>query len=557
MKKIRPLRQGMNKELTAKRLVWELIQNAKDNVISNKNENKDVFINIELSDNKFIFTHNNGFFTNDNIRSLVRRTSSNDKNRSSSSTSLPNTTGRFGTGFMTTHLLSELVDIKGVFFNEEDNQYRPFSMSLDRRGQDREEIILGIEKAFSSANASYKNSSPLGCPVSDYKTQFTYYLEKEGVNLAQIAVEQLKYTAAYCLITQPTIKEIICTVKQNKYSFAVLKQAVLPIGSTKIDVYKVQSGLMGNIQYYASLQASQVKIIFPICFENGRYKILPIEPETPKLFLDFALVGTESFLLPFVLNSSLFEPTEPRDGINLSSSTDSDTLKNRAIFDEAIELFKIFVNTIENSDKWLDLFYLFNFKAPKDKQWIDSCWFKINYQTKIDNFLASKKLVQTQQGRLAILGNPRVYFPSSNSKSEREKLWELCNIEQQFILPLFDQVDSWHKIQSKYKNKLDTSYLIDFIEQKNNLYSLAKALDYSEIATIDWLNKVLELVVEDQTLEHKLLSSQLKILPNQQGKFKTLDKLSIDLGINESLKEVTHILGENWKKFLLHKKIKS
>jgi hypothetical protein len=45
----------------------------------------------------------------------------------------PETTGKFGTGFLTTHLLSRIVEISGVYINAFDKSlYHKFTLKLDR-----------------------------------------------------------------------------------------------------------------------------------------------------------------------------------------------------------------------------------------------------------------------------------------------------------------------------------------------------------------------------------------------------------------------------------------
>lgn len=54
--KLRPIRQGINKESIARRLIWELIQNAKDNVaVCNINSDNNFVVDITLTEDKFIF----------------------------------------------------------------------------------------------------------------------------------------------------------------------------------------------------------------------------------------------------------------------------------------------------------------------------------------------------------------------------------------------------------------------------------------------------------------------------------------------------------------------
>src|SRR5687767_12248416 len=91
-----------------KRWVWELIQNAKDVNVGGKVR---VRIEADLNDTDahHTFTHNEGAFSAENIRFLIEQVSS--KDRTKDSAGRPTTTGKFGTGFLTTHLLSEHVSV--------------------------------------------------------------------------------------------------------------------------------------------------------------------------------------------------------------------------------------------------------------------------------------------------------------------------------------------------------------------------------------------------------------------------------------------------------------
>src|SRR5260370_20840861 len=111
---------------TPKRWVWELIQNAKDVNIGGK-----VCVRIEADlddpDAHVTFTHNGGSFSAENIRFLIEQVSS--KDRTKDSAGRPTATGKFGTGFLTTHLLSEHVSVNGVV-KEQGLTPRTFMLSL-------------------------------------------------------------------------------------------------------------------------------------------------------------------------------------------------------------------------------------------------------------------------------------------------------------------------------------------------------------------------------------------------------------------------------------------
>lgn len=117
-----------NNENSAKRWVWELCQNAKD--VCNSTGKVKISINYDEMQRKVFFRHNGKAFSMDNILSLINQASSKDRNDGSERKS-----GKFGTGFITTHLLSEVVNISGLL--EIGDEYSKFTISLDRTGKEK------------------------------------------------------------------------------------------------------------------------------------------------------------------------------------------------------------------------------------------------------------------------------------------------------------------------------------------------------------------------------------------------------------------------------------
>ena len=67
---------------------------------------------------------------------------------------VPETTGKFGTGFLTTHLLSRIVEISGVYQHavnlngEFQSRYHKFSLRLDRTPETKPEMIAKYKEAY-------------------------------------------------------------------------------------------------------------------------------------------------------------------------------------------------------------------------------------------------------------------------------------------------------------------------------------------------------------------------------------------------------------------------
>lgn len=173
LEKLMNIRQSINVEFTARRLIWELMQNAKDNANLCNNNDEKVDVSIVLEEDQFVFSHNKGYFTNEHIRGLIRKYSSSDKDRDTEEKgNIYKTTGRFGTGFMTTHLLSEKVKVSSFYKNER-GTFNQFDFGLDRSGKNEKEIIQGINNAFDEAEESIGRSQDLSLN-EDFKTSFIY-----------------------------------------------------------------------------------------------------------------------------------------------------------------------------------------------------------------------------------------------------------------------------------------------------------------------------------------------------------------------------------------------
>lgn len=123
-------------QLSQKRWVWELMQNAKDV----PNQFGRVSVLIELWKDKLVFSHNGDHFTDENITCLIQQVSSKD----SANEGEHKQTGKFGTGFITTHLLSKIIDVKGVVRNPNTDEYQNFALALDRSARKSEDMIDSI-----------------------------------------------------------------------------------------------------------------------------------------------------------------------------------------------------------------------------------------------------------------------------------------------------------------------------------------------------------------------------------------------------------------------------
>ena len=124
---------------TAYRWIWELIQNAKD--VPNSSGKVDIEISFDTSNKTLEFKHNGRLFSTKNIIFLIEQVST--KERDKIEQKKERSTGKFGTGFLTTHLLSKRVTVSG-YIQDDEEPISKFSIDLDRTSGLQREICVQV-----------------------------------------------------------------------------------------------------------------------------------------------------------------------------------------------------------------------------------------------------------------------------------------------------------------------------------------------------------------------------------------------------------------------------
>ena len=191
-----------------KRWIWELIQNAKDS-ISGKKDKTSVDIEINVDKDVFIFRHNGAPFTKKTLTALIYKFSEGKKNDGES-------TGRFGTGFLTTHSLSKIVKIKGNIYDKNKPLPEGFSITLYREGDD-DELLEGLENTEKSFTSPIENDE---WTTYEYKASTTR--NKEA---GKLGIQSFKENIAKVMLFCPEINKI--TLNENGNIFSVKRSEVM------------------------------------------------------------------------------------------------------------------------------------------------------------------------------------------------------------------------------------------------------------------------------------------------------------------------------------------
>lgn len=550
-KEMSELRASVESSPTApKRWVWELIQNAKDVNIAGKVRVR-LEADLEDPDAHVTFAHTGAAFSTENIRFLIEQVSS--KDRTTDSAGRPTTTGKFGTGFLTTHLLSEFVSVNGVV-KEQGLTPRKFELWLDRSGGELDEIIGAVETAKDSMQDLDDRPPYKGYVEGNFNTSFRYELtDKTGKTVARAGLRDLDICLPYTLAF---VREIESVEYANHV--VSLQDAEAPMIDGEVQFLSVATtDAEGGARRHSIAVVSNelTTIAMPVEDTGDGVRILPLSPEVPRLFCDFPLLGTESFPFPVIVNNPTFNPTEARDGVFLTKTERSGPQSdhNRAIIQEALALYLSLLRYASAND-WQDLHLLAAAKPMPEFIWADQSWYKTQILKPMQAALLRTKIVRTAADTMASIHSPdgknNILFPSGPNKEIRRRIWRCCKewIPQQ--LPAETDVEIWHDIIWPDCHRLTLDQVAEFIEQDGTSETLAGELS-AEMEVHEWLNEFYATLALSEPDFHAVVTKR-RIFPNQNGTFKKRAELSRDAGdIDPALLDILKLLGNDLRDHLL------
>ena len=529
-----------------KRWVWELLQNAHDASIAS---GKGLIAEIRDNSKELVFLHNGSRFTMDHIYHLIFHGSTKIEDQE--------TIGRFGSGFLATHILSWHIDVSGRF---EDGEW--FNFRLTRRPES-EETLAGL---MTDAWDNFKPVSSLQVPLpQDFTTRFKYPITE---NRAKCAVEQgiriLTQCAPFVVVFNKVFRRIDIQKPRESQSFEVQHPSCDVSKLQEINViHRINENQTGLKYLLAEGQKASVTVqlqlvdAHPECLAVG---------ETPRLFADFPLIGTESFSFPVVINGNreIFKPNENRDGVRLGkgSPSDSDTNRNnQAVIKEACDLLVDLIKYAA-SKGWNHLHRWT--KIPSTKKLVDDVeqlWLRDQIKGKLIEKIRKTPVVLTLSGKP--IETEAAMIPVAKSNESVERLWDLLNDRKEYRekLPRRDEskgwcntFKSWAKVHEKdfseaFPEVIDARALAYNLEDCACLSDLQKLLQ-EDVSAIEWLDQLYGFLKNNELFDEKIRN--LYIFPNQDDEFCQLDDLHPDKNIDKELKYIDRLLeGE------IHKKLRS
>lgn len=540
--------QQSSDEKSRCRWVWELIQNAKD--VANSSGSVDVKISFNEQQRILQFAHNGKPFSMQNIVFLIEQVSTKDRDEKEET---KKSTGKFGTGFLTTHLLSEIVTISGVL-QDENSQFKRFELDINRSEKTREGIIGGNKKSFEQLQNSIDNGEMIFDFNEDlFNTSFTYRINENGLGVAKEGLDNLYDALPYVFMFVPEIRSV--SVEEYAWKFTRGKLCLTQNKDIKVQEIIVRENEEESGTYIAAIQGANVAIAAEVEKHGNHVAVKEFTNQLPRIFCDFPLIGTEDFVFPAVVNSSQFNPTEPRNGIFLKDVDEIETKENKNLMMEAVQLYGQFLEYVSRRG-WEKIYNFVKIRTQREKIWLSTEWVGKYIINECKNIICKIPIVDNKMGnRVALLDErdeTNIWIVHDTDAEVREEIWELASDLMPNMMTNYSEINQWYFSLWNGCNRFSLQNLVQDVQELGKIDVLEEKLC---IEGKVWLNRLYALISKTKGAVDYIKNNKISIFPNQNGVFCTLDKLSVDVDIDEIYKDILNLVQSNCRNGLLDKGI--
>ena len=522
-----------NRAALGARWIWELLQNARDAASGHG-----VRIRILVTETEFRFEHNGKPFASDEVAHLVYHGSTKIENFED--------IGQFGSGFLTTHLLSRIVSVAGRL---EDSS--GFIFSLDRTGGTVEQLRDAMDRSWTAFERSVEDARS----TPDATTSFAYEItEPGGRELAEAGLEDLRRCGPLALAFCPEISHITVETSSGNWN---LSRGSRGEGGVLSFQYSEDGQALSRFVAVAEGEGDCCAALQLRTSESG-LQVDPAQVTAAKLFVLFPLIGSERLGLPATVNSRRFKPREDRDGIVLAGDSPG-ARENRRLLEESVRDQERLLEWCAER-KWAGAVQLLAFDTTHLPDWADGdpCFRRI--LTELVRKARATRLMPTPGGDW--IEPHAAWVPTTDDLSHRERLWTLMSSWDgaQARLPCRDELVPWSRNLSGWarllggsREEMDEALTIAkvarFVANAKSVEGLERLLASGE--ALSWLVSLLELVRDAGDTG---LLDEHNLLPTQAGSLRRRPDLRRDHRISEELKDIAEAFGVKIRDELLDKR---
>lgn len=515
-----------DREQSRRRWIWELIQNASDCAKEDK-----VSIKIEVTKNRLKFSHNGSIFTYKNLVDLITQISSKRTQEEQ--------TGKFGTGFISTHLISPIVNIDGIYHSDEKStDYKKLNLCIDRSNLDQYYIKNNIEKALNDLDELDAQPNLYNSLEKGFHTNFIYDIESNAdiQQSIEIGLKDLDRCIGYVFAFNKKIEE----VQYNNYVYSMDSIEYTDNSISKVIVKKTNTDEIDLKTILTCCGDENLILATEVTKEQKEYACKDTTT-IPRLFCTFPLIGTEKFAFPVIINSSKLEISQERNSVHESKN-------NESIICEAIQLYDQLLKYANEND-YKTIYNICKMHKPNNR----NSWHEIIF-SKIENIYLNKGIIPCidssgMQRKVKLKSDEKfnLIVPYMEEKDNRDEFWELIHTLKTKPQPLKSEYVEWVKLLTPAIINPQSIFKCLLNEEKSSLATLENRFS-TWPDMFKWLNAFYGLCVKSNI--------DLVTLPNQKGEFADISKLKSDKDIDEKLKDILlHLSGIDIRTSLINKEI--
>ena len=211
----------------------------------------------------------------------------------------PDALGQFGSGFLTTHLLSWEIEVAGSMLDSE----QWFDFPLARKPESVNAFINQWSKQ-GRISMRLTRTRPESIPAP-FTTRFVYPIrEADAATAVDAGLQILKQCAPYVVVFNKEFCSINIKTPNETHCFEIPERP--PLGASgvpqQITVRENKNENSNQRNYLLTSGTQKTSVAIPLKSDGDSAECLPIE-NIPRLFLGFPLVGTQGFSFPVLSNS--------------------------------------------------------------------------------------------------------------------------------------------------------------------------------------------------------------------------------------------------------------
>ncbi|MDM1523915.1 hypothetical protein HX088_11620 [Empedobacter sp. 225-1] len=521
------------------RWFWELVQNASD-------FNDLVDVEVELNSTSLVFRHNGKPFKLVDVENLI--TPDSDKDDTDITAEY---IGRFGSGFISTHILSSLIQVEGVVQDKyiQDKHYT-FKFDLERSSYLSKPDLI---KSIGNSEEQFKKFHPEVEHIpGTFETKFTYDLSKSltpSIETKKIAKEGIIYA---------------CKILPLVFTFLPKLNSVRFVDNTESkEMYFFQKernedkGICKIGQEINKSKKDDIIVRFvtesevTIAVEIKDNKVVEYPEDIAVLFLYLPMIGSEKFPFPVSIHSNNFKPETERHGINISVN---DT-ENRRCLVLGVQAYKKLLQTLAN-DGIENLYNLVSLKSDRIKNLlINAKWYQDTIEKEFKLIFDSISFVNCHDNIVSYATLKIPFIPENKTESKDVEFYDTIFELILNKVPNREEYTKWLKNIDFTIFKTVPFRLVDavrLVESTGSITGLSAILKKNKEETTSWLSNFIGYVVKSEIG----LLTQYSIIPCKSidGNFVNRDAdIYVDNDVDTELIEVYNkMTGLNYFSKLLN-----